>query len=67
MVVLKVTTELWQQREALGLSVEEVAERSGLTVEDVEAVEDNDVDSPFERLARYAGAVGLEFDLRASA
>lgn len=67
MVVLRVTTALWQQREALGLSVEQVAERSGLSLEEVEAVEDNDVDSPFERLARYAAAVGLEFDLRASA
>lgn len=67
MVVLRVTTALWQQREALGLSVEEVAERSGLSLEEVEAVEDNDVDSPFQRLARYAEVVGLQFDLRASA
>jgi hypothetical protein len=34
------------------------AMRSGPTVEEVEAVEDNDVDSPFHRLARYAEAVG---------
>jgi len=61
--VVRVTTALWQQREALGLSVEEVAARAGLTVEDVEAVEDNDVDSSFERLSRYANAVGLQFDL----
>jgi hypothetical protein len=28
------------------------------------AVEDNDVDSPFQRLARYAEAVGLQFKLQ---
>lgn len=66
MVVLRVTTALWQQRESLGLSVEEVAERSGLSLEEVEVVEDNDVDSPFQHLAQYAEAIGLEFDLRIS-
>lgn len=64
MVVLRMTTALWQRREELGLSVEQVAERSGLTIEEVEAVEDNDVDSPFQRLARYAEAVGLQFELQ---
>lgn len=63
-VVLRMTTALWQRREALGLTVEQVAERSGLTIEEVEAVEDNDVDSPFQRLARYAEAVGLQFELQ---
>ena len=63
-VVLRMTTALWQRREELGLSVEQVAERSGLTIEEVEAVEDNDVDSPFQRLARYAEAVGLQFELQ---
>jgi predicted transposase YdaD len=62
--VLEVTTALWQRREELGLSVEQVAERSGLSIEEVEAVEDNDVDSPFQRLARYAEAVGLQFELQ---
>lgn len=64
MVVLRMTTALWQRREELGLSVEQVAERSGLTIDEVEAVEDNDVDSPFQRLARYAEAVGLQFELQ---
>jgi hypothetical protein len=64
MVVLRMTTALWQRREELGLSIEEVAERSGLSIEEVEAVEDNDVDSPFQRLARYAEAVGLQFELQ---
>jgi helix-turn-helix protein len=64
MVVLRATTALWQRREALGLSVEQVAERSGLSLEEVEAVEDNDVDSPYQRLARYAEAVGLQFELQ---
>ncbi len=64
MVVLRMTTALWQRREELGLTIEEVAERSGLTIDEVEAVEDNDVDSPFQRLARYAEAVGLQFELQ---
>ena len=63
-VVLRMTTALWQRREELGLSFEQVAERSGLTIEEVEAVEDNDVDSPFQRLALYAEAVGLQFELQ---
>jgi hypothetical protein len=63
-VVLRMTTALWQRREELGLTIEEVAERSGLTIDEVEAVEDNDVDSPFQRLARYAEAVGLQFELQ---
>lgn len=63
-VVLRMTTALWQRREELGLSVEQVAERSGLTIDEVEAVEDNDVDSSFQRLARYAEAVGLKFELQ---
>jgi predicted transposase YdaD len=63
-VVLRMTTALWQRREQLGLSVEQVAERSGLPIEEVEAVEDNDVDSSFQRLARYAEAVGLQFELQ---
>jgi hypothetical protein len=62
--VLLMTTALWQRREELGLTVEEVAERSGLSIDEVEAVEDNDVDSPFQRLARYAEAVGLQFELQ---
>ena len=63
-VVLRMTTALWQRREELGLSVEQVADRFGLTLDEVEAVEDNDVDSPFQRLARYAEAVGLQFELQ---
>lgn len=62
-VVLHITTALWQQREALGMTVDQVAERSGLSLDEVEAVEDNDVDSPFQGLARYAEAVGLQFQL----
>lgn len=63
-VVIRMTTALWQRREELGLSIEQVAERSGLTIDEVEAVEDNDVDSPFQRLSRYAEAVGLQFELQ---
>lgn len=63
-VIMRMTTALWQRREELGMTVEEVAEGSGLSIEEVEAVEDNDVDSPFQRLARYAEAVGLWFELQ---
>lgn len=58
------TTALWPRREELGLSVEQVVERSGLAIEEVEAVEDNDMDSPFQRLSRFAEAVGLPFELQ---
>lgn len=61
--VMRVTTALWRQREAIGLTEEEVAERSGLTIEEVELVEDNAVDVSFDVLRRYATAVGLQFDL----
>lgn len=62
--VFRATTRLWQAREHLGISVEEVAERSGLTLGEVELVEDNAVDCPFGVLSRYGKAVGLQFDLR---
>jgi hypothetical protein len=61
--VLRVTTALWRQREAIGLSEGEVAERGGLSIEEVELVEDNAVDVSFDVLRRYAIAVGLQFDL----
>lgn len=61
--VMRVTTALWRQREAIGLTEEEVVERSGLTIEEVELVEDNAVDVSFDVLRRYATAVGLQFDL----
>jgi N-acyl-D-aspartate/D-glutamate deacylase len=64
---IRVTTALWQRRQTMGMTEEEVAERSGLTLEEVEAVEDNAVDASFDVLRRYAAAVGLQFDLRASA
>lgn len=34
-VIMRMTTALWQRREELGLTVERVAERSGLTIEEV--------------------------------
>jgi phosphate uptake regulator len=61
--IMRVTTALWRQREAVGLSEEEVAERGGLSIEEVELVEDNAVDVSFDVLRRYATAVGLQFDL----
>lgn len=63
--VFRTTTRLRQQRERLGLTVERVAECSGLTLNQVDLVEDNAVDCPYDVLHRYAKAVGLEFDLRA--
>lgn len=61
--VIRLTTALWQERERLGLSVEDIAARSGLGLEQIEAVDDNDVDVPVEIMARYAAAVGLRLDL----
>lgn len=61
--VVRLTTALWQERERLGLSAEEVAARSGLRTDEVEAIDDNDVDVPVETMARYAAAVGFQLDL----
>ena len=62
--VIRVATALWQRREAIGMTEEQVAERSGLTMEEVASVEDNAVDVSFDVLRRYADAVGLQFELR---
>lgn len=62
--VIRLTTALCRERERLGLSAEEVAKRSGLRLDQVEAIDDNDVDVPVESMARYAGAVGLRLDLQ---
>jgi hypothetical protein len=62
--VVRVTSRLWQAREHLGITVEEVAERGGLTLDEVELVEDNAVDCPFIVLCRYAKAVGIQFALQ---
>lgn len=64
MPVIRMTTRLWQQREAIGMTIEEVGERSGLTLDEIESVEDNSVDVTFDVLCRYAGAVGLRFVLQ---
>ena len=65
--VVRVTTSLWVRREEIGLSVEEVAIRSGLSLDEVEAIENNAVDTPFPNLARYAAAVGLRLDVTVTA
>ena len=61
--VIGVTTALWQRREALGVTVEDVAERSGLSFDDVESIENNAVDAPLDQLFRYAEAVGLRLNV----
>lgn len=65
--VVLITTSLWSRREELGLSVEEVAARSGLTLAEVESIENNAVDTPVPNLARYAAAVGLRLDVKVTA
>ena len=65
--VVRVTNSLWARREELGMSVEDVAAASGLTLAEVDSIENNAVDTPFPNLARYAAAVGLRIDLRVSA
>ncbi len=62
--VVRLTTALWQERERLGLSADEVATRSGLRIGDVQAIDNNDVDVPVEIMARYAAAVGFRLDLQ---
>ncbi|MGH9165703.1 MAG: helix-turn-helix domain-containing protein [Acidimicrobiales bacterium] len=62
--VIRLTTALWQERERLGLTVDEVAARSGLQMAEVEAIDNNDVDVPVEIMARYAAAVGFRLDLQ---
>lgn len=62
--VVGMTTRLWQRREAIGMTVEEVAEHGGLTLDEIESVEDNAVDVTFDVLCRYAQAVGVQFILR---
>ncbi len=62
--VIKLTTALWQERERLGLTVDEVAARSGLRIDHVEAIDNNDVDVPVEIMARYAAVVGFRLDLQ---
>ena len=65
--VVVITTKLWTRREALGLTVEDVAARSGMTLDEVDAIENNAVDTPVPNLARYAAAVGLRLDLTVTA
>lgn len=65
--VVLITTSLWSRREELGLSVEDVAARSGLSLAEVESIENNAVDTPVPNLARYAAAVGLRLDVTVSA
>ena len=54
-------------REELGLSVEEVAARSELTLDEVDSIENNAVDTPVPNLVRYAPAVELRLDVRVTA
>lgn len=62
--VYRATVLLWQARQRLDLTIEDVVARSGLTPAQVESVEDGAVDVPFDVLTRYGRVVGLEFDLR---
>ncbi len=57
--VVDVTTELWQRREAIGMSLDEVARRSRLTELELDQVEDNAIDVPLELVVRYAKAIGM--------
>lgn len=65
--VVGITASLWSRREELGLSVEDVADRSGLTLAEVDSIENNAVDTPVPILARYAAAVGLRLDVKVTA
>ena len=60
------TSMLGHARRQLGLSIDEVADRSGLTRAEVVAIDGDDPDVSFESLARFGRAVGLKFDLGVS-
>ena len=59
----RLTSALWQERERRGITVEQLAEQSGLPAEAVEAIEDNALDVPYDHLVRYGRVVGLRFDV----
>jgi hypothetical protein len=65
--VVRATTGLWRRREELGLAVDEIVRMSGLSLDEVEAIENNAIDTRLHDVARYAGAVGLRLDLRVTA
>lgn len=59
----RLTTALWQERERQGITVGQLAERSGLSLDAVEAIENNALDVPYDHLVRYGRVVGLRFDV----
>lgn len=65
--VLRVCQTLHEQRLALGLSLEEVAERGAGDAWTAEWVDEGDVSAPIEALVYYAAAVGLRLEVAVSA
>jgi hypothetical protein len=65
--VLGVCQTLHEQRLALGLSLEQVAERSAGDAWAAEWVDEGDVSAPIEALVYYAAAVGLRLEVAVSA
>lgn len=62
--LLEVLFQLRQRRLALGLTLEEIARRTGDTSADLARAEDNDVDVSADMIRRYASAVGLALEYR---
>ena len=61
-----ITSMLAHQRRELGLSIDDVAEQSGLSRQDVLAVDRDDPNSSFESLCRFGAVVGFDFELNIS-
>jgi hypothetical protein len=62
--VIDACQALRQRRVALGLSLDDVAERCAFDCEPIEWVDEGDVAVPVEALVYYATALGVRLELR---
>lgn len=62
--LLDVFFELRRRRLALGLSLDDLAGRTGVSAAELEEIEDNNVDVSADLIRRYANAVGLILEYR---
>jgi hypothetical protein len=65
--LLDVFFELRRRRLALGLSLDDLAGRTGDSPIELEEIEDNNVDVSADLIRRYAGAVGLVLEYHLAA
>lgn len=62
--LLDVLFQLRRRRMELGLTLQELAERTGDSAADLEDLEDNNIDASADLIRRYADAVGLRLEYR---